>query len=484
MQEDPLLLNSIRRGDFQKGGGNESTLVQYEDSRGNPISDDEMEKLADKSGKDIRAIGKQAKELFEALPLVDSHMMRDDEVHHANTGAPNAQGYLDSPVYRPLKRLDRLCLLCESLAGGGELSTVPACAGMSCGTGAWRDSDASRLYDERTLKVALHPPTDDLKKKDVLERARFPEADPEPNEGLGSYGFTESTAPAVPVHSMFKARGATELAVQGHVPSAARARSRGQQVRAPVSLKATTVAARMTVSSAAGERGDGGGGKGVHRHGVGTGQAAGGAVAHSLLGRALSKEETRALACEYAATTRVTQHIPILQHLFKAKYNEPLRCTGRERRPAARPRPRAVLQKKWEWSGSWENGTWVPDEEDEDEDEGEDEGKGDEEEGEEEGEDEDEGKEEAGNEDEGAGDADGEKEAKAKDGGRPEEEEKAGDVQEGGGPKEEQSVYLYVGRDAQPAFQYKMEDILSKQVPPLGPNPFHELFPSCHKPKT
>jgi hypothetical protein len=34
---------------------------------------------------------------------------------------------------------------------------------------------------------------------------------------------------------------------------------------------------------------------------------------------------------------------------------------------------------------------------------------------------------------------------------------------EGGGEEEEKSVYLYVGRDAQPAFQYKMEDILSKQ---------------------
>lgn len=69
---------------------------------------------------------------------------------------------------------------------------MPACAGMSCGTGAWRESDASTLYDERTLNVALHPPTDSLKKKSVLERSRFPEADPEPNEGLGTYGTTQS----------------------------------------------------------------------------------------------------------------------------------------------------------------------------------------------------------------------------------------------------------------------------------------------------
>ncbi len=35
--------------------------------------------------------------------------------------------------------------------------------------------------------------------------------------------------------------------------------------------------------------------------------------------------------------------------------------------------------------------------------------------------------------------------------------------EEGEEEEEEKSVYLYVGRDAQPAFQYKMEDILSKQ---------------------
>ena len=129
--------------------------------------------------------------------------MGDDKIHHAKKGAPDAAGYLDSPVYRPLKRLDRLCLMCESLSGSGELSSVSACDGMSCGTGAWRESDASTLYDERTLNVALHPPTEDLKKMSVLDRSRFPEADPEPNEGLGIYGATDSARPAVPMHSMF-----------------------------------------------------------------------------------------------------------------------------------------------------------------------------------------------------------------------------------------------------------------------------------------
>ena len=164
-------------------------MVQYEDSEGNPISDESMEKLTDESGKDIDEIEKQSKDLFDALPLVDSHMMGDDKMHHARTGAPDADGYLDSPVYRPLKRLDRLCLMCESLSGTGELASNPACAGMSCGTGAWRESDASTLYDERTLKVALHPPTDDLKKMSVLDRSRFPELDPTPNEGLGTYRY-------------------------------------------------------------------------------------------------------------------------------------------------------------------------------------------------------------------------------------------------------------------------------------------------------
>ena len=46
---DPLLLNSIRRGDFVKGSSNDT--VPYEDSAGNPINDDEMQKLTDQSGK-------------------------------------------------------------------------------------------------------------------------------------------------------------------------------------------------------------------------------------------------------------------------------------------------------------------------------------------------------------------------------------------------------------------------------------------------
>lgn len=509
-QEDPLLLHSIRRGDFQKGGVNESRLVQYEDSRGNPISDDEMEKLTDESGKDIRGIGKQAKDLFDALPLVESHMMGDDKVHHANTGPPDDKGNLDSPVYRPLKRLDRLCLLCESLAGSSELSSVPACAGMSCSSGAWRDSDASTLYDERTLKVALHPPTDNLKKKGVLDRARFPEADPEPNQGLGTYGATETAEPAAPMHSMFKA-GRTRLQAS---PS-------GGGAPAPVSLKMTlwqaqasppVLDARHVASGpVAGQEHrprDTSIAAGSTRHLAKKavdkgGQMAGpppapakhagekplsvakvGAVAQRKLGRPLSEDETRAFACEYAATTKVKAHIPILERLFKNKYHKPLRCTGKERRPlhalpgegrggprhnpmgALRVSPlatKASLQKKWEWSGSWENGTWVPDDEEDDDeaDEGEEgETKAQVEEAGDENEDNKDGEEGDGQEDE---TENGKSVTAADDEGA--EEEEAGEMQaseEGGGGDE--SVYLYVGRDAQPAFQYKMEDILSKQV--------------------
>jgi hypothetical protein len=478
-QEDPLLLNSIRRGDFQKGGANESNLVQYEDSRGNPISDEEMEKLTDESGKDIREIGKEAKDLFDALPLVDSHMMGDDKMHHASTGPPDANGYLDSPVYRPLKRLDRLCLLCESLAGSGELASVPACAGMSCSRGAWRDSDASTLYDERTLKVALHPPTDELKKKGVLDRARFPEADPEPNDGLGTYGVSETARPAVPMHDIFKA-GRTQLA-------ATHSDAGGP---APVSLKATSAFAQVPPSPSrvstqlarVDSRRDMRGGASAAGKGAVV-KVEVGAVAQRTLGRPLSEEETRAFACEYAATTRVKAHIPVLEHLFKSKYHEPLRCTGEERRPlhvlpgavhaslrlgvkAGSPLvQKAKLQKKWDWSGSWENGTWVPDEPDEEDEEEEEEDKdeapseqvevGDGEE------DKEGGKHEDSEEEEGAGAEKGDVAAEDKGG----EEETAGKMQAGEeGPDEDESVYLYVGRDAQPAFQYKMEDILTHQV--------------------
>ena len=166
------------------------------------------------TGKDIKKLGQQAKELFDALPLVDSHMMGDDKPrHHPNEGPPDAEGNLAAPVSVPLKRLDRLCLLCESLAGGGALSSVPACEGMTCTRGAWQDSDASTLYDERTLKVALHPPTKALRKLDVLSRARFPEADPEPNAGLGRYAVSETAPPAQPVHSIWP--GAMHPSLQG-----------------------------------------------------------------------------------------------------------------------------------------------------------------------------------------------------------------------------------------------------------------------------
>jgi hypothetical protein len=37
------------------------------------------------TGKDIDEIEKQSKDLFDALPLVDSHMMGDDKRHHART---------------------------------------------------------------------------------------------------------------------------------------------------------------------------------------------------------------------------------------------------------------------------------------------------------------------------------------------------------------------------------------------------------------
>jgi hypothetical protein len=48
----------------------------------------------------------------------------------------------------------------------------------ACGLGAWKDSDASTVYDERTLKVALHPSSGEMRKKPVLERALFPETWP------------------------------------------------------------------------------------------------------------------------------------------------------------------------------------------------------------------------------------------------------------------------------------------------------------------
>ena len=132
MAEDPLLLNSIRRGDFVKGFPNETELIPYTDHGGHPISAEEMKKLADETETELIQEGEQARDQFDALPLIDSHMMHDDRKHRFNKGKPDEDGNLDAPVYTPLKRLDRLCLLCESLAGSGELASVAPCAGLSC----------------------------------------------------------------------------------------------------------------------------------------------------------------------------------------------------------------------------------------------------------------------------------------------------------------------------------------------------------------
>ena len=48
--EDPELLHSIRRGDFQKEYDNSTQLVRYQDVLGHEISKREFEKLKDKSG--------------------------------------------------------------------------------------------------------------------------------------------------------------------------------------------------------------------------------------------------------------------------------------------------------------------------------------------------------------------------------------------------------------------------------------------------
>eukprot|EP00960_Hanusia_phi_P073614 768053-Hanusia_phi.AAC.1 len=153
----------------------------------------------------------------------------------------------EDPV--PQEKLDRLCLLCESLSEDGQLESVPICqgdfflvspssvphstaapspfqplplslplltaaSGLSCDTGAWQDSIDHHPYDEHELQVqltsslpprtlpaiflvhlppslslpscaarsltsaqvALHPPTKELRKLGVLDRAQHPEA--------------------------------------------------------------------------------------------------------------------------------------------------------------------------------------------------------------------------------------------------------------------------------------------------------------------
>jgi hypothetical protein len=72
--------------------------------------------------------------MFDALPMYPSHMMGDDDKSR------NKYGDHPSGLPVPGHQLDRLCLLCESLSGDGQLSSVPACEGMSCETGAWKDS--------------------------------------------------------------------------------------------------------------------------------------------------------------------------------------------------------------------------------------------------------------------------------------------------------------------------------------------------------
>ena len=290
------------------------------------------------TGKDIKKLGQQAKELFDALPLVDSHMMGDDKPrHHRNEGPPDAEGNLAAPVSVPLTRLDRLCLLCESLAGGGALSSVPACEGMTCTRGAWQDSDASTLYDERTLKVALHPPTKALRKLDVLSRARFPEADPEPNAGLGRYAVSETAPPAQPVHSIWP--GAMHPSLQGFRGHAFGYKEKGlPQLHSSVSnpRRRTAILKALVGARPARARGKGGAAASPARPGAraGTGKHEHGRRRRQVFaGKPLTQGQTRAMACSYLAQTTALAHKPILERLFEAKYHTPLRCTGSARAP-------------------------------------------------------------------------------------------------------------------------------------------------------
>ena len=297
------------------------------------------------AGEDIKKLGQQAKELFDALPLVGSHMMGDDKPHHhPNQGPPDAEGNLSPPVYVPLKRLDRLCLLCESLAGGGALSSVPACAGMTCTRGAWQGSDASTLYDERTLQVALHPPTKALEKMDVLSRARFPEADPEPNAGLGRYAVSETAPPAQPAHSVWP--GAMHPLLQGFRGHAFGYKEQGlpklhssdsTRRRRTAILKALVGARVASVPGKGGAASRPRAAASPARPGARAGteklREKGSRRRQVFAGKPLTQGQTRAMACSYLAQTTAPGHKPILERLFKAKYHTPLRCTGSVRAP-------------------------------------------------------------------------------------------------------------------------------------------------------
>ena len=144
--EDPLLLNSIRRGDFVTGG---DAPKPYVDGQGNEISKENKRALAYKVTDELRDLGKQAKRQMNTLPLLPSHMMGNDKPVDEEEAKANP------PI--PMEHLDRLCLLCEGLSGSGALSSVPGCEGLSCETGAWTDSDAKNVYDEDDIEPVLHP---------------------------------------------------------------------------------------------------------------------------------------------------------------------------------------------------------------------------------------------------------------------------------------------------------------------------------------
>ena len=93
-----------------------------------------MERVEDDTGDIIERLEKKSRKMFDALPMYPSHMMGDDDK------SKNKYGDHPSGLAVPGHQLDRLCLLCESLSGDGQLSNVPACEGMSCETGAWKDS--------------------------------------------------------------------------------------------------------------------------------------------------------------------------------------------------------------------------------------------------------------------------------------------------------------------------------------------------------
>ncbi|KAJ1490884.1 hypothetical protein T484DRAFT_1934491, partial [Baffinella frigidus] len=432
--EDPLLLHSIRRGDFVEKPG--PLPKPYVDGQGNEISRENKKELSWNMTDELVDLDKQASRQMNTLPLLPSHMFGDDQPKEEEDGNSKK-----AHVYVPLKHLDQLCLLCESLSGSGALSSIPACQGMSCESGSWKDSDVAHVYDEDDLNPVLHP-----------DRPQY----------QGGERFSDNT----PVY-------------QDGPPEKKKEREEDFLTEAEKAIWPNTKAApefsRPRALKAVGSR----------QGGAGVVQSL---ASISPVAAGLSEAQVRREACEFLAASTVPEVVRIkfgarwLKSHYAQKFGKPLRCKGSGSR--AHPTSRLAASdfatpKRGQLLAAGKEGGADADKEVEAEADKE-------------------GAAEEGGDDAGAPPAtvqspdipkklqgeDGEElgaDAEDPEEKEDEEEKEEQEGEDGAEDKEEEeeekeeeeadagSVYLYVGKDAKAGFQYKMEDILANQQLGGGP---------------